>query len=73
MLSSSGTSLNAQCSSKSSADLAQSSRRRCRSKSGRIAFAHTDERKHTREVHVPLLKQGVDERKWEARKNSNVI
>jgi hypothetical protein len=42
-------------------------------KSERIAFARTDEFKHTREVHVRLLKQGVDERKWEARRNSNVI
>jgi hypothetical protein len=42
-------------------------------KSGRIVFARTDERKHTREVHVRLLAQGVDERKREARRNSNVI
>jgi hypothetical protein len=36
-------------------------------------FAQTDEHKHTREVHVWLSAQGVDERKWEARKNSTVI
>ena len=46
--------------------------RRGRSRAARIAFAQTDEFKHTREVHVWLLAQGVDERKWEARRNSNV-
>jgi hypothetical protein len=39
----------------------------------RIAFAQTDEFKHTREVHVRLLAQGVDERKREARKTQTSI
>jgi hypothetical protein len=75
MLSSSGTSLDALLHRnvrQSRAPSTPRSRRRSRSRVWRIAFAHTDEFKHTREVHVWLLAQGVDERKWEARRNSNV-
>ncbi len=63
-----------QCSSKSSAVDTSLNRHDAvavqeRGARRRIAFAQTDEFKHTREVHVWLLAQGVDERKWEARKN----